>query len=377
MAGIYIHIPFCKQACNYCNFYFSTSLNFKAAFLDAIEKEISLQKNYLTGEKIESVYFGGGTPSILNSKELENILRHIQNNFDVTANAELTLEATPDDLSPSKLADLKALGINRLSIGTQSFHQEDLNFMQRAHNAKEAINCIKDASKKGFQNLSIDLIYGAPTQTINSFKQNLSMLKELDVNHLSSYALTVEENTPLYHQIRKGKVQNVDEDLAAIHFEILQEWAYKHSWNHYEISNLCREDNYSKHNTAYWQRKKYLGLGPGAHSFNGPMRHWNISNLKKYTDSLATNTLLFESETLSQEDIFNEIVMTGLRTSWGVHKASLQKTFPNFYPNFEKQIGLINSSWIKNSVENLSLSDQGRFYADGIAASLFVEKTVD
>jgi len=371
MAGIYIHIPFCKQACNYCNFYFSTSLHFKDKLIASLLKEIDLRKNYLQGETISSIYFGGGTPSILNSNEIQKILIKIQETFEIDNAIEITLEGNPDDLTTKKVHALYEIGINRLSIGTQSFLKEDLIFMNRAHSAKEAEQCIKDASKVGFRNLSIDLIYGAPSQSISSWKKNLNILQELDINHLSSYALTVEENTPLYHLIRKGKYPPVDENLAAIHFEILQEWAYKHNWNHYEISNLSREANYSKHNTSYWQGTPYLGLGPAAHSYNGSSRQWNVSNLKKYIDAIAVNQVPFELELLNKSNQFNETIMTGLRTIWGVDKTLLAQKFPEYYANFEKQVDQINPDWIKNSKDVLQLSDAGRFYADGIAADLF------
>ena len=373
MAGIYIHIPFCKQACNYCNFYFSTSLHFKDKLIDALIKEIDLQKNYLNGETVSSIYFGGGTPSILSSNEIQKILIKIQETFELDKTMEITLEGNPDDLSIQKLHALYEIGINRLSIGTQSFIEEDLRFMNRVHSAKEALQCIKDASKVGFRDLSIDLIYGSPSQSISSWKKNLETLQELDINHLSSYALTVEENTPLYHLIRKGKYPAVDENLAAIHFEILQEWAYKYDWNHYEISNLSRGDNYSKHNTSYWQGKTYLGLGPAAHSYNGTSRQWNLSNIKKYIDGVEANQVPFELEILNKSNQFNETIMTGLRTIWGVDKALLAQKFPDYYGNFEKQVEQINPSWIHNSRDNLRLSDQGRFYADGIASDLFCE----
>jgi oxygen-independent coproporphyrinogen III oxidase len=373
MAGIYIHIPFCKQACNYCNFYFSTSLHFKDKLIEALLKEIDLQKNYFKGETVSSIYFGGGTPSILSSNEIQKILTKIQETFEIDKAPEITLEGNPDDLNIKKLHALYEIGVNRLSIGTQSFIKEDLLFMNRVHSAKEAEQCIKDAGKVGFRDLSIDLIYGAPSQSSSSWKKNLDILQHLEINHLSSYALTVEENTPLYHLIRKGKYPAIDENLAAIHFEILQEWAYKHNWNHYEISNLSRGDNYSKHNTAYWQGKSYLGLGPAAHSFNGTSRQWNLANIKKYIDGINFNQVPFELEILSKSNQFNETIMTGLRTIWGVDKVLLAQLFPEYYPNFEKQVEQLNPQWVKNTNNKLCLSDQGRFYADGIAADLFVE----
>ena len=374
MAGIYIHIPFCKQACNYCNFYFSTSLNFKDQLVTAIVKEIELQKDYLGEQAITSIYFGGGTPSILDSSEIQQILLKLEETFALNSDAEITLEANPDDLNKKKLRALYDLGINRLSIGTQSFLQEDLLFMNRVHSAAEAVRCISDASKVGFKDLSIDLIYGVPSQHTTSWKKNLEILQSFDVNHLSSYALTVEENTALFHLIRKGKYPPVDENLAAIHFEMLQEWAYKHGWNHYEISNLCKEDNFSKHNTSYWQGKHYLGLGPAAHSYNQHSRQWNIPNLKKYIEGVSRGALDFELESLSDSNKFNEAIMTGLRTIWGIDKKVLSESYPEYYAKFEKELSLINPAWIVNTDTALKLSDEGRFYADGIAANLFCDE---
>ncbi|MDA9952682.1 coproporphyrinogen III oxidase, partial [Chitinophagales bacterium] len=225
----------------------------------------------------------------------------------------------------------------------------------------------------GFQNLSLDLIYGVPTQTEKSWLANLSMVNKLGVNHLSSYALTVEEGTPLYHQIRKGKVANVDDNLASEHFKLLQNWSDKENWQHYEISNLCKDGNYSRHNTSYWQGSTYLGLGPAAHSFNGSSRQWNVSNLKKYIEGISKGIETYTKEELSRKDQFNELLMTGMRTQWGISKATLIEQFPEFYSNFEKHLKQVNPAWINNSPENLILSNEGRFYADGIASSLFIE----
>jgi len=373
MAGIYIHIPFCKQACNYCNFFFSTSQVFKKDYLYALHQEIEMQKYYLENQKIESIYFGGGTPSILSEKEVKNIILKIKENFIVNENAEITLEGNPDDLTKEKLQSLFNIGVNRLSIGIQSFFEEDLQYMNRAHNAIEAKKCISDACAIGFKDISIDLIYGTPGLTNEKWQQNLAWANEFDINHLSSYALTVEEGTPLFHAIRKGKTEAVDENLAAEHFEILSQWAQKNNWSHYEISNLSKEANFSKHNTSYWQGKHYLGVGASAHSFNGVSRQWNIANMKKYIDGVQSNNLQFEKEILSQKDQYNEYVMTSLRTIWGIDKNVLKENFNLFYPNFEKQLQQVNPNWITENENKVVLSQEGRFYADGIAASLFCE----
>ncbi|MFT5070373.1 MAG: oxygen-independent coproporphyrinogen-3 oxidase [Chitinophagales bacterium] len=342
-------------------------------YLKTVLLEISNQKEYLEKEELQSIYFGGGTPSILSGQAIEQILSKITANFKLGSNVEITLEANPDDLALSKLQELKAIGINRLSIGTQSFHEADLQFMRRAHNAKEAIQSIEHASKLGFTNLSIDLIYGVPTQSEAAWDENLQMIEKLGVNHLSSYALTVEEGTPLFHEIRKGKVSNIDDQLAAVNFKQLQAWASQQNWQHYEISNLCKAANFAIHNTAYWQGASYLGIGPAAHSFNGVSRQWNVANLKKYIEALESQSPSFTKEILSEKDQYHEYILTGIRTMWGVNKQDLANRFPDFYPNFEKQLMEINPSWIKNLDHQLVLSDEGMFYADGIASHLFID----
>ncbi|MCB0509837.1 MAG: radical SAM family heme chaperone HemW [Chitinophagales bacterium] len=373
MAGIYIHIPFCKQACTYCNFYFSTSSYFKNNFITALAKEIAMQSHYLSEEEIKTVYFGGGTPSILETQELEYLLTELSKHFSFAENLEICLEANPDDLTPLKLKALKQLGINRLSIGIQSFKESDLLFMKRSHTAKEALQCIEQARIEGFDNLSIDLIYGIPEQSNEDWLGNLNRLEGLGINHLSCYALTVEDNTPLYHDIRKGKIKALDEDLAAEHFKILRNWSKSEHWEHYEISNLCKEGNYSRHNTAYWNDEKYLGLGPGAHSYNGKERQWNVPNLKYYIEALKENKLQFEKESLSEANQFNERIMTSIRTMWGIDKNLLKSKFPKYFPYFEKQIAFLDGDSIINTDRHLILSDEGKFYADGIAAKLFIE----
>lgn len=371
MSSIYIHIPFCKQACNYCNFYFSTSNYFQEDFTKAVLKEIAQQKNYLPSKNLKSVYFGGGTPSILPSNFLDEILMEISKHFNIENNAEITLEANPDDLDINKLTDLKQLGINRLSIGVQSFFDTDLAYMNRAHNANDVHKCLNNAEKLGFENLSIDLIYGVPSQSHKQWKENLILVNQYNINHLSSYALTIEEKTPLYFLIRKGKAKNVNDEQALADFTYLQEWANKNKWQHYEISNLCINENYSVHNTAYWKNEAYLGVGPAAHSYNGASRQWNVSNLKKYIEELAKDKLIFEKETLSIKEKYNEYVMTALRTIWGVDVNYLRNNFKDFESSFKNNLAKINPVWLNVEDEKISLSQQGMFYADGIAAEFF------
>jgi len=317
MPGIYIHIPFCKQACHYCDFHFSTSLNNKGAFLNALKKEIELQKNYLSpspspkGEgnsksKINTIYFGGGTPSLLSQMELMDIFNTLHTHFDIAANAEITLEANPDDLSEEKIKQLKDTPVNRLSIGIQSFFDEDLQLMNRAHNSNESLNAVKLAQKSGFSNITIDLIYGIPTLTHINWKKNLQTAFDLDVKHISAYCLTVEPKTALAKFVQTGKIKNVDEQQSAEQFEIMLKAMNSNNFKQYEISNFCKDDFYSRHNSNYWLKENYLGLGPSAHSFNTKSRQWNISNNALYIQSLEKNELRFEVEILTTSQRYNE-----------------------------------------------------------------------
>lgn len=371
MAGIYIHIPFCKQPCSYCNFYFSTSLYFKEQFLAALNNEIKLQSNFLENEKVATIYFGGGTPSLLSATKIEHILNSIYKNFKVEKDIEITLEANPDDLTSSKLTDLKKAGINRLSIGTQSFFNDDLKLMNRAHNSNEALQSIQKAQDIGFHNISIDLIYGIPDMNREKWEKNLEFAFSQNIQHLSCYALTVEENTPLFHQIRKQKIKAPSDIETSSHFDILMDFAKNKNWLHYEISNFCKKGYISKHNTSYWQQKKYLGLGPAAHSYNGKDRQWNIANNKKYVESLKNNIIPFEIERLSQKDQFNEAIMIGLRTIWGVNFNETATKFPEFHATLLKQLKNIDKDLITFNENHLKLTQKGKHFADRIAADLF------
>ncbi len=380
--GIYIHIPFCKQACHYCDFHFSTSLKKKADLVNAICEELRLRKNELTG-KVKTIYFGGGTPSLLTSEELQQIITAIQTNYTISENPEITLEANPDDLidvglsavedlKPTKLAILKKAGINRLSIGIQSFFEEDLKLMNRAHNASEALNCIKEA-KKHFQNISIDLIYGIPGMTKERWKKNLEIALELNVPHLSCYALTVEPKTALKKFIDKGIVPPVDEEAAKQHYEILLEVTEKAGYDNYEFSNFGKSGFESRNNTAYWEGKPYLGIGPSAHGYNGKSRSWNVANNTKYIKSIAAGELPLESEILSNEDKYNEYIMTGLRTKKGV---SLNKIETEFGKEFLEYLMKQAANPLKNELlileeESLKISKEAKFLGDGIASDLF------
>ncbi len=375
MAGIYIHIPFCKQACNYCNFHFSTSLGLKEDLLAAILAELKMQSNFLNGLPIETIYFGGGTPSLLTPDEINRITEHIFQYYNVAALKEFTLEANPDDLSVNYLRSLKTTSINRFSIGVQSFKDADLQYMNRAHNASEAEYAIKAAQDIGFDKLSIDLIYGTPGLTDNDWLHNLSAIKELQIPHFSAYALTVEEGTALHHSIKKKKTKPVDNEQAAAQFEILTEQAAAMGYEHYEISNLALPGQYAIHNTNYWTGVPYLGVGPSAHSFDGSNRRWNIANNALYTKSLLVERKLnYEEEKLTQEQRLNEYIMTSLRTMWGCDLLKIEKEYGS---TTVKQIlrdaeEFLDTRQLLLNEHTLLLTSKGKLFADHIAASLFV-----
>ncbi len=383
MAGIYIHIPFCKQACHYCDFHFSTSLQNKDAFLAALKKEILLQKEYfnnslsfLQGEgrgEVSSIYFGGGTPSLLSKNELIDIFECLKKNFQIHEDAEITLEANPDDLTEGKIKELKATPINRLSIGVQSFYDEDLKLMNRAHTAEESIKAVKFAQENGFENITIDLIYGIPGLTDHRWRNNLQIAFALNVNHISAYCLTVEPKTALAHQIKTGLVKNVDEQHGSEQFEIILEAMHQNDFVQYEISNFCKNGAFSKHNSNYWKKEKYLGLGPSAHSFNGESRQWNISNNALYIQSIEKGELNFEKELLSIEQRYNEYVMTSLRTIWGLDLNYLEHAFgkKNLEYCLTEVEQYIKSENVLAEENKLYLSDKGKLIADKIASDLF------
>ncbi|MET6999591.1 radical SAM family heme chaperone HemW [Chitinophaga defluvii] len=373
MAGIYLHIPFCKQACYYCNFHFSTSLAQKDAMVQAILREIQLQQNYLDGLAVSSIYFGGGTPSILPKEDLQALLQALHQHFNITPDAEITLEANPDDLTAAKLAALKAAGINRLSIGVQSFHEEDLQWMNRAHNSQQATQCITLAQAAGFENITIDLIYGGPTLSDEGWATNVQQAIALKVPHLSCYALTVEAGTALDHFIKKKKMAAVDTDRAARHFEQLMQWMQAAGYEHYEISNFALPGWHSRHNSSYWQGKSYLGIGPSAHSFNGTSRQWNIANNTAYIKAIQQGNLPFEKEILTPAMALNEYIMTSLRTAAG---CNLQWVAEKFGIPLRQQLEkasqqFLRNGWMLRDQDTLRLTPQGKLFADGIAAELF------
>ena len=373
VSGIYIHIPFCKQACYYCNFHFSTSLQKKEDMIACLIKEIALRKNELNNAIIETIYFGGGTPSVLSVSEIETIISAIYHHFTVVETPEITLEANPDDLSEDTIKALAQSPINRLSIGIQSFFERDLKLMNRAHNAQEAKECLAIATRY-FKNISLDLIYGIPDCTNEEWRENIQMALGFGVPHISSYALTVEPNTALEKFIEKEVIKNVDDDKAEEQFLILVDELEKANFIHYELSNFGKQGFFSKNNSSYWLGKTYLGIGPAAHSFNGTQRSWNVQNNPKYIKAIQQNKLPIQRETLTVVDRYNEYVMTGLRTIWGVSIEKIENDFGNNYVKYlEKQSKKFIQQdllYIENQI--LKTTKKGKFLSDGIAADLFM-----
>lgn len=373
MAGIYIHIPFCKQACHYCNFHFSTSLNQKDALLKSIHQELKERKTYLEGQEIETVYWGGGTPSLLSAAEILAIWEVIKTHYTLKENLEVTLEANPDDLTKAYLKELKTTPINRFSIGVQSFFEEDLLFMNRAHNATHAYHSIQAAQDAGFDNLTIDLIYGTPTTTHERWKENLAKAFELKIPHISCYALTVEPKTALAHFVETGKVANTDDDHTADQFAILLEAMEANGYEQYEISNFCLPKNYAQHNSNYWTGKHYLGIGPAAHSFNGSTRRWNIAHNPKYIKALKDGTSYWEVEVLTPENQFNEYIMTALRTKWGVRATHLEAWGKAIRVWFEKEARIfVEQKLMEHQNGVYTLTAKGKIVSDAIIADLFL-----
>jgi len=373
MAGIYIHIPFCKQACHYCDFHFSTSFKHKKELLQALHQEIKLQKDYLQGEIVETVYLGGGTPSVLEVLEINFLLEEVFSNFSVKADAEITLEANPDDLNPQKILALKQTPINRFSIGVQSFFDEDLIWMNRAHRSNEAFYAIKEAQDAGFQNITVDLIYGYPLLTNEKWQYNLEQFFQLQIPHLSAYSMTVEPKTALASFIRKETQPEMNEEQSAAQFEFLMDEAEKHGFEHYEISNFCLPDKHSRHNSNYWKGVKYLGIGPSAHSFNGETRQWNVANNQQYLTVLNQNQIPFTLENLSNQDRVNEYIMTALRTSSGLDLDFAEQLQAKASEEILKEANrFLSQNWLIKTNQLLTLSRQGKLYADHIAAELFL-----
>lgn len=387
MAGIYIHIPFCKQACNYCNFHFSTSLTLKDELIASLIKEIHLTATSSTNtnisntlinikeekEEIETIYFGGGTPSILNITDLQLLFIALQKKFIFRPGIEITLEANPDDITPAKLILWKQAGINRLSVGIQSFIEEELVWMNRAHTATESLQCIDEIKQAGFTNFSVDLIYGSPLLSNEDWKKNVATIIEKNIPHISCYALTVEPKTALDKMIAQHKRPPVDAEEQAHQFLLLIEWLQAAGYEHYEISNFAKPGMRSKHNSSYWKGKKYYGFGPSAHSFDGIRRRWNISNNALYVQFLKNNTIPFEEEILTGTQQLNEYIMTSLRTMEGLNLTTVEERFGK---KISRDLKSASEKWKAGDKllledEKIILTKEGKLFADGIAADLF------
>jgi oxygen-independent coproporphyrinogen III oxidase len=378
MAGIYLHIPFCKQACSYCNFYFSTSQKSRNDLVAALLKESQLRSGYLEGEAVETIYFGGGTPSLLTTRELELLLEGIFQKYEVSPGAEITWEANPDDIRPSKIKEWKNLGVNRLSIGVQSFFDADLSWMNRAHHASQALDSIR-AAQDGGLDLTIDLIYGSPSLSDENWQKNIDQAISFQIPHLSCYALTVETGTALFKKIAQKKTAPVDPSQQVRQFQMMTSSLGRAGYEHYEISNFAQPGKRSRHNSSYWSGKSYLGLGPSAHSYNGSSRQWNVSSISRYISSLHEGKLDYEKEDLTNLQVLNEYIMTRLRTIEGI---SLEHVKDSFGPTVSQALlkrSEIYSRQGKIIQENdrLSLTQGGKLFADGIAADLFFDRLAD
>lgn len=372
MSGIYIHIPYCKQACHYCNYHFSTSLKNKENVISSMIKEIEI-KSIGYNDLIQTIYFGGGTPSFFETKEINKIINSIFKNFKISPSPEITLEANPDDLSKTKLIELSESYINRLSIGVQSFNDLELKLMNRSHNSKDAKNCI-DYALKYYDNISIDLIFGMPNSNLKTWESNLNNVTNWNLNHMSAYALTIEPKTALESFVKKNIIKPLNEDLVFEQHEFMCNKMSKHEYVNYELSSFAKKGYLSRNNSAYWLRKKYIGIGPSAHSFDGTYRSWNVSNNNIYIKNISNNKMFSEREKLSIIDKYNEYVMTGLRTTWGISLTYLENNFGLFYKkHFENRIiKYANSSLVVNKDNIFTTTIKGKFLADGIASELFL-----
>lgn len=381
MAGIYIHVPFCRQACHYCNFHFSVSLRQTSRYLECLLQEIDMQRDFF-GESgngktnLDSLYFGGGTPSVLEIAELDRVFERLSRYFSFDTQTEITLEANPDDLDRKRLQDLKHTPVNRLSVGIQSFHAPDLAYMNRIHDPDQAVGAIEQALAAGFENLTVDLIFGTPTMDDRAWKRNLQRILDYQVPHVSAYALTVEKQTPLEVKIRRGQMAPVEEDRTARQFEIMLEAMHRAGYVHYEISNFARPGRYSRHNLSYWTGKPYLGLGPSAHSFQPGQRWWNVANTSQYIASVSKGVIPCETEILSPVQQFDEYVMTSLRTMWGCRLETVEKTWGRgrMETLLEHASRHMRIGWLEETGGRLVLTPAGKLFADRIASDLFWEE---
>lgn len=374
MAGIYIHYPYCKQKCHYCNFFSLATHKFRNEFVDALLEEISQRKTYIK-DPVQSIYFGGGTPSLLSVDEIQRIMDHLTHSFSVDSSAEITLEANPDDLDIRYLKDLQKTDINRLSIGIQSFNNDELMAVNRVHNAESAMDCVKNAQDAGFGNLSIDLIYGIPNSTAESWRKNLEITHSLQAPHLSAYSLTQETRTAYDVLVKKGKLLPPNDEKAIEQYQMLQDYLPVLGMEQYEISNYARPNHQAVHNTNYWKGIPYLGLGPSAHSFDGKSRRWNKAHLTDYLAISMGKPMEFEEEILSLSNRWNEWIMTGLRTKWGVDTAQISSDFPDVWIDLfeQKAHDYIQKNMMFREKSNYRLTERGKFFADAIAMDFFEE----
>ena len=374
MAGIYIHIPFCLQACNYCDFHFSTSLKTKNKIISSIIHELILRKNYLKNDIIETIYFGGGTPSILESSELDKILECLFKYYNVSPFPEVTIESNPNDLNKKKIKNLISLGINRLSLGGQSFNDSQLKILNRTHSSFDVENSIKIAQELGINNINLDLIYGLPKLSVKDWEEDLNKAISLNVTHLSCYCLTIEKGTVFFNKLKKGTLKVASDKNKTDQFLLMRKILINENYIHYEISNFCKQNYRSKHNSSYWNFQKYLGVGPSAHSFNGKTRQWNISNNSKYINSIKDNEVFYEEEVLTRNNIINEFILTSLRKIEGISNKKLKEiTSHKEYANFKLQINdLVNRSLIFEKNDYYSLTEQGMILCDKITSDLFL-----
>jgi oxygen-independent coproporphyrinogen-3 oxidase len=374
MAGIYIHIPFCKKLCHYCDFYHVIAQDDNSAYIDALKKEAEMRQNYLAGEPVKTIYIGGGTPSVLTAGELENIIGFLGKLFVIEPENEITVELNPDDITGNYLKELRQININRISLGVQSWRDEDLKMMNRRHTALEAQDAIEKSINAGFDNISVDLIYGIPGMGIDNWASNLDKTLSFDIRHLSAYHLTIEPGTVFGKMKEKGVLEEVDEEESTAEFNLLIDKTTSAGFIHYEISNFGKPDYFSVHNTNYWKQVSYLGLGPSAHSFNGYSRQWNIRDLKKYIKALKGGKLLFEREELDIKTRFNEYIMTSLRTMWGIDLEYVEKIFEKEGYDYVVNLSgkFINYGLMKQENNNLVLTNQGKMISDNIISEMMM-----
>ena len=374
MSGIYIHVPFCKSKCAYCNFFSLVTEKKVDDYVEALKKEIVDRRSYLGDELVETIYFGGGTPSLLPTKYVEEILELLHKNYNIISNPEITLEINPDTIDKEKMFALKQLGINRMSVGIQSFHDDDLRYLGRRHDSRHAMQVLEDLKAVDFEKITLDLIYGMPTLTEEKWNKNLDIFFSTGITHLSAYALTVEPKTILGQKIEKGELQGVSEEETILHYDVLVERTKANGFEHYEISNFAKDGCRSQHNSIYWKDVKYLGLGPSAHSYDGNSRQWNVSNLTKYIQLVGNSEEYYEKEILTLDDKFNEYVMTSLRTSWGCDVEKIERDYGRSYAShFLKNVKkYLEMGEMLKDINTYKLTDEGMLFADGIAAELFV-----